>query len=122
MDDGHGVGCTRPVAAIVVILVAWIGGWAFMLGGGMAGGTPGSLVAGAGLAVAVGGTLAGLGAALQARYWVFRLAAAALLLAAGLLFASAWSVWYYGPSFLQLLGMALLMVLLALATLRWGRR
>jgi hypothetical protein len=92
MNDAH----RGLVAAIVVLLVGCCGGFSLMLAGGMGGGTAGSLLAGAGLACMAGGTLTWVGAA-AARYrettnprvvWLFRLAAAAWLLAAVLVFFS----------------------------------
>jgi hypothetical protein len=121
IDDGDRGWVARRVTAIVVLLAACIGGWGLTLGGAMAGGTEGSLMALAGLLSLVAGLLLALAAVAlapawrvpqQRTLWLFRLAAAALLLAALLVFASA--------SSLATMGLALVPALLALAT--WPRR
>jgi len=124
MDDGDRGWIARRAGVIVVLLAVCIGGWGLMLGGGMGGGTAGSLMALAGLSSLVAGLLLALGVIAlapamrvprQRTLWLFRLAAAALLLAAVLLLP---------VSFPDSLLLALFPALLAfaLATPWWGRR
>lgn len=129
MDDGHRWWVARLVAAIVVALAAWFSE-AVLLLAGAGGGTAGSLFLWAAPCSSVAGLLVAVGAAALARYreatnprsvWLFRLAAAALLPAAVLVFAAALSVWGH-VSFPETLGAALFMALLALATPWWGHR
>jgi hypothetical protein len=122
MDDGHRGWIVRRAVAIVVLLAAWCTVPGLLLGGGTAGGTGGSLLALAALSCLVAGLLLALGAVAlppamqvpeQRSVWLFRLAAAALLLAAVLVSA---------VSFPDTLGLALFMALLALATPWWEYR
>jgi hypothetical protein len=124
MDDGDRGWFARRAGVVVVLLAVCIGGWGLMLGGAMSGGTDGSLMALAGFSSLVAGLLLALGAVTlapamrvprQRTLWLFRLAAATLLLAAVLLLPA---------SFPDSLLLAVFPVLLALALVTpwWGHR
>ena len=124
MDDGDRGWIARRAGVILVLLASCIGGWGLLLGGAMGGGAAGSLMALAGLSSLVAGVLLALGAVAlapamrvprQRTLWLFRLAAAALLLAAVLLVPVLFPVSLVLAPFIALLARAL-------ATPWWGRR